>query len=108
MSNQEKNNHLPLSSAFAKLPDHLLIEIFIRLRISDWGTLSCVNKQWAHLFRQDLLWNAALLTTFPLAAPPHLNRNTWPGPIPQGLTKRRYTALYVSKHIFSTTTTTTQ
>lgn len=93
------SNHLPADSAFGKLPHHLLIEIFIRLPISDWGTLSCVNKQWAHIFRQDMFWNAALLSTFPLAAAAHVNR--WPGPIPQGLTKRRYTALYISKHIFS-------
>ncbi|MCD7466940.1 hypothetical protein HAX54_004042 [Datura stramonium] len=95
-----KGNHVPLSPAdcaFGKLPDHLLIEIFIRVPISDWGPLSCVKKQWAHLFRQEFLWNAALLRTFPLAG--HVNR--WPGPIPQGSSKRRYTALYASKQIFS-------
>ncbi|XP_009620138.1 uncharacterized protein LOC107786021 isoform X1 [Nicotiana tabacum] len=98
MSNE--GNHVSLSSAdcaFGKLPDHLLIEIFVCVPISDWGYLSCVKKHWAHLFRQEFLWNAALLRTFPLAR--HAKR--WPGPIPQGLSKRRYAALYVSKHIFS-------
>ncbi|OIT05147.1 PREDICTED: uncharacterized protein LOC109223921 isoform X1 [Nicotiana attenuata] len=98
MSNE--GNHVSLSSAdcaFGKLPDHLLVEIFICVPISDWGHLSCVKKHWAHLFRQEFLWNAALLRTFPLAR--HVKR--WPGPIPQGLSKRRYAALYISKHIFS-------
>ncbi|CAL5439295.1 unnamed protein product [Camellia sinensis] len=82
---------------FGKLPDHLLIEIFIRVPISEWLQLSCVKKQWANLFREECLWHAALLRTFPLAG--HATR--WPGPIPRGLSKRRYTALYISKHIFS-------
>ncbi|XP_022723839.1 uncharacterized protein LOC111280697 isoform X2 [Durio zibethinus] len=37
------------------------------------------------------------MRTFPLAC--HAKR--WPGPIPQGLSKRRFAALYVSKHIFA-------
>lgn len=48
---------------------------FASLSLTGELSLVLVNKQWADLFRQDLLWNAALLTTFPLAA----NRNRWPG-----------------------------
>lgn len=68
-----------------KLPDHLLIEIFIRIPISEWVQLSCVKKQWANLFREECLWNAALLRNFPFAG--HAKR--WPGPIPRGLSKRQ-------------------
>ncbi|XAR49785.1 hypothetical protein NMG60_11003924 [Bertholletia excelsa] len=84
-------------SPFGKLPAHLLIEIFIRVPISEWMKLSCVKKQWANLFQEECLWHAALLRNFPLAG----GARRWPGPIPQGLSKRRYTALYVSKTIFS-------
>ncbi|KAK2965473.1 hypothetical protein RJ640_008267 [Escallonia rubra] len=82
---------------FGKVPDHLLIEIFIRVPISEWGQISCVKKQWANLFREECLWHAALVRSFPLAG----QAKRWPGPIPRGLSKRRYAALYVSKHIFS-------
>lgn len=82
---------------------------FASLSLTGELSLVLVNKQWADLFRQDLLWNAALLTTFPLAA----NRNRWPGQAcPKGGSFafflslhlihqffRRYTALYVCKHI---------
>ncbi|KAI8544845.1 hypothetical protein RHMOL_Rhmol08G0326600 [Rhododendron molle] len=69
-----------------KLPDHLLIEIFIRVPMSEWVQLSCVKKQWANLFREECLWNAALLRNFPFAG--HAKR--WPGPIPRGLSKRYF------------------
>ncbi|KAL6972561.1 hypothetical protein U1Q18_026734 [Sarracenia purpurea var. burkii] len=84
-------------NSIGRLPDHLLIEIFIRVPISEWVQLSCVKKQWASLFQEECLWHAALIRSFPLVG--HAKR--WPGPIPQGLSKRRYTALYISKHIFS-------
>lgn len=82
---------------FAKLPDHLVIEIFLRVPISDWGQISCVKKQWAKLFQEECLWDAALIRSFPLAG----QAKRWPGPIPRGLSKRRYAALHVSKQIFS-------
>ncbi|XP_057459949.1 uncharacterized protein LOC130750381 [Actinidia eriantha] len=87
----------PSDNPFGKLPDHLLVEIFVRVPVSDWVQLSCVKKQWANLFQEEFLWHAALLRSFPLAD--HAKR--WPGPIPRGLSKRRYTALYISKNIFS-------
>ncbi|XP_077222964.1 uncharacterized protein LOC143856582 isoform X2 [Tasmannia lanceolata] len=83
--------------AFGKLPDHLLIEIFIRVPISEWAQISCVNKQWATLFQGECLWQTALVRTWPLAG----QRKRWPGPIPRGLSRRRYAALYVSKHILA-------
>ncbi|KAM7476178.1 hypothetical protein LguiB_023421 [Lonicera macranthoides] len=98
MTDEGKSSSL-LSSwcPFGKLPDHLLIEIFIRVPISEWGQVSCVKKQWANLFREECLWHAALVRSFPLAG----QAKGWPGPIPRGLSKRRYAALYVSKHMFS-------
>ncbi|OVA19224.1 F-box domain [Macleaya cordata] len=83
--------------AFGKLPDHLLIEIFIRVPVLDWVHISCVKQQWANLFRGECLWQSALLRTWPSAD----QGKRWPGPIPRGLSKRRYAALYVSKHIFA-------
>ncbi|KAG7997224.1 hypothetical protein I3843_01G201200 [Carya illinoinensis] len=80
-----------------KLPDHLLIEIFIRVPVSYWTQISCVKKQWANLFRGECLWQAALIKTHPLAG----QAKRWPGPIPRGSSRRRFTALYVSKHIFA-------
>lgn len=69
---------------FAKLPDHLLIEIFIRVPIVGWPQLSSVNKYWANLFREECLWHAALIRCFPLAG----QGKRWPGPIPRGMSKR--------------------
>ncbi|KAK3219074.1 hypothetical protein Dsin_013044 [Dipteronia sinensis] len=96
----DNNDNVTLTSggnSFGKLPDHLLIEIFIRIPVSEWPQISCVKKQWANLFRGECLWQAALNRTFPLAA----QAKRWPGPIPQGLSRRRYRALHVSKHVFS-------
>ncbi|KAF2309204.1 hypothetical protein GH714_001171 [Hevea brasiliensis] len=56
-----------------------------------------VKKQWANLFRGECLWHAALNRTYPFAG----QAKRWPGPIPRGLSRRRYTALYVSKQIFA-------
>lgn len=80
-----------------KLPDHLLIEIFVRVPVSDWVQLCCVKKQWAILFQGEWLWQTALVRSYPSA----VQAMRWPGPIPRGLSRRRYAALYVSKHIFS-------
>ncbi|XP_068639072.1 uncharacterized protein [Aristolochia californica] len=81
---------------FGNLPDHLLIEIFIRVPISEWCQISCVKKQWAALFLGECFWETAIVRTWPLVG----QRKKWPGPIPRGLSRRRYEALYVSKRIF--------
>ena len=73
-----------VDNSFGKLPDHLLIEIFIRVPVSEWAQISCVKKQWANLFHGECLWQAALIRTFPLAS----QAKRWPGPIPRGLSKR--------------------
>lgn len=91
-----KTSLLSVDSPFTKLPDHLSIEIFIRVPIVNWGKLSCVNKHWADLFRHDCFWYAALIRCFPLAG----QGKRWPGPIPRGMSKRRFIALYTSKCIF--------
>ncbi|KAG8380276.1 hypothetical protein BUALT_Bualt07G0176500 [Buddleja alternifolia] len=92
-----KTSFLSVDCPFAKLPDHLLIEIFVRVPIVDWGELSCVNKYWSNLFREECLWHAALIRCFPLAG----QGKTWPGPIPRGMSKRRFAALYTSKCILA-------
>ncbi|KAL5554244.1 hypothetical protein UlMin_041645 [Ulmus minor] len=98
MMNYSENDTLTsVDKSFGRLPDHLLIEIFIRVPVSDWAQLSCVKKQWANIFRGECLWQAALNRTYPLAS--HAKR--WPGPIPRGLSKRRYAALYVCRHVFA-------
>lgn len=78
-----------------KLPDHVVIEIFIRTGVSDWTQISCVKKQWASLFRTECFWQAALSRIYP-------NSQTWPAgpPIPPGLPKRRFMALHISQQIF--------
>lgn len=69
---------------FGEFPDHLLIEIFVRVPIWDWAQVSSVKKQWAAIFRGDSLWQTALVRRWPFAA----EGKRWPGPIPQGLSKR--------------------
>ncbi|GLT61783.1 hypothetical protein SLA2020_344650 [Shorea laevis] len=97
MMDNKDNDTLTLgNNSFGKLPDHLLIEIFIRVPVSEWGQVSCVRKQWANLFRGECLWQAALTRTFPLVS----QAKRWPGPIPRGHSKRRFAALYVSKRFF--------
>ncbi|XP_057968608.1 uncharacterized protein LOC131158064 [Malania oleifera] len=86
-----------VDNSFGKLPDHLLIEIFVRVPVSEWAQISCVRKHWANIFRGECLWQSAVNRTFPSAS----QAKRWPGPIPRGLSKRRYTALYVSKQIFA-------
>ncbi|KAL2462431.1 putative BPI/LBP family protein [Forsythia ovata] len=96
----DESNKATLLSAncpFTRLPDHVLIEIFIRVPISEWGQVSCVQRHWANLFREECLWHAALVRSFPLAG----QAKRWPGPIPRGLSKRRFAAFYVCKYIFS-------
>ncbi|CAL9110940.1 unnamed protein product [Musa textilis] len=82
---------------FGKLPDHLLIEIFVRVPICEWSQVSCVNKHWAAIFRGESFWQTAIIRTWPFAC----QRKRWPGPIPRGSGRRRYAALYVSENIIA-------
>eukprot|EP00250_Pteridium_aquilinum_P018607 c24137_g1_i1 orf=192-1040(-) len=82
---------------FDSLPDHLTVEVLIRLPVSCWGSAACVRKKWAALFRSELLWQIALVKRWPNA---EMIRR-WPGPIGQGSHKRRYIALHISKSLFS-------
>lgn len=85
MTNKSEDDTLTsFKSSFEKLPDHLLTEIFIRVPVSEWAQISCVKRQWASLFREEYFWQAALLRTYPLAS----QAKRWPGPIPQGLSRR--------------------
>ncbi|KAG2722436.1 hypothetical protein I3760_02G128900 [Carya illinoinensis] len=86
-----------VDTSVEKLPNHLLIEVFIRVPVSDWVQVSCVKKEWANLFCGECLWQAALVKLYPLAG----QTKKWPGPIPRGPSRRRFTALYMSKHIFA-------
>lgn len=81
---EDKSLLASVDCPITRLPDHLLIEIFIRVPIVEWGQVSRVSRNWADLFRQECLWNAALFRCFPLAR--HGER--WPGPIPRGMSKR--------------------
>ncbi|KAF8400195.1 hypothetical protein HHK36_013491 [Tetracentron sinense] len=94
---ENKDTMVSVDHAFGKLPDHLLIEIFVRVPVSEWVQISCVKKHWANIFQGECLWQTALVRTWPLAC----KAKRWPGPIPRGLSRRRYAALYVSKHIFA-------
>ncbi|KAK7349068.1 hypothetical protein VNO77_06125 [Canavalia gladiata] len=88
------------SDGIGKVPDHVLIEIFIRAGVREWTAISCVKKQWASLFRCQCFWQAAIASNYPLAHPPQI----WPGPIPSpplANPKRRFIALYISQHIFA-------
>ncbi|KAG6763294.1 hypothetical protein POTOM_030708 [Populus tomentosa] len=76
MSDNVDNNTKVDYTPFGKLPDHLLVEIFVRVPVSEWAQISCVKRQWANVFRGECLWQAAL-------------------------TRTRYTALCVSKRIFA-------
>jgi len=91
MDEEEGFDHLD------KLPDHLLIEILVRVRAEDWLASACVKKRWASLFRGDGLWQTALMKRWPGAGSP----KRWPGPISQGSTKRRFTALHVSSNLLA-------
>ncbi|KAG2644360.1 hypothetical protein PVAP13_2KG411626 [Panicum virgatum] len=61
-----------------RLPEHLLVEIFIHVPVCEWVQIACVNKQ---------NWPSAGL------------RKRWPGPIPRGSARRRFQALYVSENL---------
>lgn len=78
MEEEEGFDHLD------KLPDHLLIEILVRVRAEDWLASACVKKRWASLFQGDSLWQTALIRRWPGAG----SVKRWPGPISRGSTKR--------------------
>ncbi|KAH0926793.1 hypothetical protein HID58_019049 [Brassica napus] len=87
-------------SPFSYLQEDVLVEILIRVPISDWEHISSVRKQWADLFRGEGLWQAALNRAYPLAS----KTQRWTGPIRQGSSKRRFMALYISKNILGVET----
>ncbi|KAI8528108.1 hypothetical protein RHMOL_Rhmol12G0125600 [Rhododendron molle] len=59
------------------------------------GAIILCEEQWANLFREECMWNAALLRNFPFAG----YAKRWPGPIPRGLSKRLHLLTYF--HILS-------
>jgi len=67
-----------------KLPDHLLMEILVRVRTSDWIAAACVRKRWADMFAGDGLWQTALIRRWPSSG----SAKRWPGPIGRGSTRR--------------------
>lgn len=86
-----------INNNFCKIPDHLLVEIFVLVPNSEWFQISCVSKRWASVFRAECLWQAAIARAWPSA----IFKKRCPGPIFRGLAKRRYMALYVSEHVIS-------
>lgn len=84
MSLVAKDEILSELCLFEKLPDHILVEIFIRVPAAHWVQVSCVKRRWAELFRGEGFWQAALNRAYPFAA----GTKRWPGPIPQGVSKR--------------------
>ncbi|KAG0628166.1 hypothetical protein M758_1G006200 [Ceratodon purpureus] len=80
-----------------KMPDHLLIEILVRVHTSDWIAAACVKKRWAAIFQGDGFWQIALIKRWPGAG----SAKRWPGPIGRGSIKRRFTALHVSSSLLS-------
>jgi hypothetical protein len=71
-------------SGFDRLPDRLLIEVFVRLPTSDWATASCIQKRCADLFRGESLWQVALSKRWPSVD----RKKRWPRPIGRGSSKR--------------------
>ncbi|KAL2609528.1 hypothetical protein R1flu_028101 [Riccia fluitans] len=78
------------------LPEHLLIEILVRLPTRDWPAAGCVKKRWGQLYRSDVFWHYALMRQWPEAG---LTKR-WPGPISRGSSRRRFIALHVSNSVF--------
>ncbi|KAJ6910126.1 hypothetical protein NC652_020965 [Populus alba x Populus x berolinensis] len=60
MSDNVDNNTKVDYTPFGKLPDHLLVEIFVRVPVSEWAQISCVRRQWANVFRGECLRYTAL------------------------------------------------
>lgn len=81
---------------FEHLPDHLIVEVLIRLPVSCWVSASCVRKRWAALFRSEMLWQTALIKHWPNVE----GIRRWPGPIVRGSHRRRFIALHMSKSLF--------
>ncbi|KAJ7297835.1 hypothetical protein O6H91_Y034800 [Diphasiastrum complanatum] len=55
------------------------------------------GKRWAVIFKSDALWQSALRHRWPKVE----WGKRWPGPIGRGSSKRRYTALHLSKCLFN-------
>ncbi|KAB5543905.1 hypothetical protein DKX38_012017 [Salix brachista] len=60
MSDNVENNTIVDCTPFGKLPDHLLVEIFVRVPISEWAQISCVKRQWANVVIGECLRYTAL------------------------------------------------
>eukprot|EP00249_Psilotum_nudum_P019212 c27144_g1_i1 orf=209-1081(-) len=82
---------------FENLPDHLIIEVLVRLPVTNWASAACVRKRWAAFYKGGLLWQTALTKWFPEAG----ISKSWPGPICRGSSKQCFRALYVSKKLFN-------
>lgn len=80
---------------FEKLPEHLLIEILVRVATSDWIAAACVKRGWAAIFRGDGLWQTALNRRWPGAG----SLKRWPGPIGRGSTKRYVAELIYQQYL---------
>ncbi len=76
---------------FDLLPDHLVIEILVRVATPNWPMLACVHRRWAAMFRGDGLWQTALTKRWPHAG----SAKRWPGPISRGSSKRCVVAPWI-------------
>lgn len=65
---------------FDYLPDHLIVEVLVRVPVSNWVSAACVRKRWAATFRCETLWQTALMKRWPNAE----GIQRWPGPIRRG------------------------
>ena len=74
-----------------RLPEHLLVEIFVHVPVCEWVQIACVNKQWASIFQGDSLWQTAIARNWPSAG----LRKRWPGPIPRGSVRKEVSTVYV-------------
>jgi len=86
-----------------KVPDDVLIEIFLRGGVSEWEQIACVNKHFAYLLSSncECFWQAVISHHYPLMADPSLPL-PWLGPIPlPSNSKTRFTALYITQCIFA-------
>ena len=76
-----------IGDPFDHLPDHVTIDVLVRLPVSCWVSVACVRKKWASLFRSEMLWQLALEYHWPCVA----RIRKWPGPI--GCTSNKRCAL---------------
>jgi hypothetical protein len=72
-----EGKRLSSGDPFDHLPDHVMIEVLIRLPVPCWVSVACVRKKWASLFRSEMLFLSALAYRWPYIA----QIRKWPGPI---------------------------